>query len=71
MTDLEVTDLSKVLDYSLRMCRMEELSHLTLKHDGWNASEGVLHPTNIQISQILFKLLQQGSEVLSQFIISQ
>jgi len=65
MTDLEVTDRSNVLDYSLRMCRMEVLSHLTLKHDGRNASECVLHPTNIQISQILFKLLQQGSEVLS------
>lgn len=47
------------------MCRME------LKHDGRSASEGVLHPTNIQIRQILFKLLQQGSEILSQFIISQ
>jgi hypothetical protein len=50
---------------------MEVLSHLTLKLDGRYTSEGVLHPTNIQISQKLFKLLQQGTVVLSKFIISQ
>jgi hypothetical protein len=57
MTDLEVTDESKVLDYSLRMCRMEVLSHLTLKHDGRNASDGVLHPTNIQTSHYTVQII--------------
>ena len=57
MTDLEVTEWSKVLDYSLRMCRMEVLSHLTLKRDGRNASEGVLHTTNIQISHYTVQII--------------
>jgi hypothetical protein len=36
---------------------MEVLSHLTLKHDGQNASEGVLHPTNIQISHYTAQII--------------
>jgi hypothetical protein len=57
MTDLKVTDWSKVLDYSLRMCPMEVLSHLTLKYDGQNVSEGVLQPTNIQISHYTVQII--------------
>jgi hypothetical protein len=46
------------------MFKMELSSHLTLKHEGQSASEGVLHPNNIQISQKLFKLLQKNSAVI-------